>query len=174
MLGHHIIVPIEPLLGCCYKCWHNLCNEDHPINVLLCCDIHGSGCLNTSDWKRLIALLSVCQQIYHETKVLPYSLGVFNIQDDKTFEDWVLALQPDQRSAITTLQIDGSTSIGAFRNKRGQYLMDLVPNLSILQCDANLLKRRERGCKHIREQNWIREYVNGRGLKMVLAQEVCK
>ncbi|KAF2795816.1 hypothetical protein K505DRAFT_191384, partial [Melanomma pulvis-pyrius CBS 109.77] len=51
-----------------------------------------------------LALLSVCQQIYDETALLPFSVNSFSFQLDLDLSKWADELLPGQRDAVTAFR----------------------------------------------------------------------
>jgi hypothetical protein len=50
------------------------------------------------------ALLRVCQQIYKETRLLPYSTNTLRARSPHRIKLWVRGLSPEQRGAIKTVK----------------------------------------------------------------------
>lgn len=68
-----------------------------------------SGYPGLLGWEKRISLLSVCREIYYETRFLPYSLNRFRTSGAKNFDKWVSALGLDKRSVIKVIFLSVAT-----------------------------------------------------------------
>jgi len=70
----------------------------------LMCQPYGTQEKETKEaWSCLFDLGKACRQLYHETKLLPYKLNVFNISLGGHFSDFLLGLDDTKKKAITTV-----------------------------------------------------------------------
>jgi hypothetical protein len=163
VLAAHWIIPYSAFYRGCPRAYNIKSRRS-----ILYCDLGEEGVVNPFDWIRLISLLSVCHQIYHETRVLPYSLNMFEVKSGMKFKSWVMALNTDQGSAITTLYFDALKWRWAFASTKGQEILDLLPHLSVLVCNFDYLRKYRSMGRPQEEQDWIQQYADERGLELMI------
>jgi hypothetical protein len=102
-----------------------------------------AGHYNLSEWKGMLSLIFVRRQIHKEARLLPYSLNTFALQANTETRNWIMALNTDQRSAMSASLHYQFFNTSASTLDLGKQLIQVLPNLILLEYEIVVIRRGE-------------------------------
>lgn len=113
------------------------------------------------DWPRLFSLSRVCRQLHAETRLLPYSLNVFQVTYGEKLDKFLPRLKEEYKKAITMLSFGFRNSIHSF------VLPDYFPIQDELEMCSNLRLVILRDALVYPEWDEVRKFVQRRDLALI-------
>jgi hypothetical protein len=132
-----------------------------------------TGHFNLSEWKGMLSLIFVCRQIHKETRLLPYSLNSFALQANTETRNWIMDLNADQRSAMSTSLHYQFFNTSASTLDLGKQLMQVLPNLNLLEYRTGSWKSMLSSERHRELENlhWLQQMAVERDMSLIVIRQ---
>jgi hypothetical protein len=132
-----------------------------------------TGHFKLSEWKGMLSLIFVCRQIHEEARLLPYSLNSFALQANTQTRNWIMALNADQRIAMSASLHYQFFNTSASTLDLGKQLMQILPNLNLLEYRTWSWKSMlpiER-VRELENLYWLQQMAAERGMSLVVIRQ---
>jgi hypothetical protein len=132
-----------------------------------------TGHFKLSEWKGMLSLIFLCRQIHKEARLLPYSLNSFALQANTQTRNWIMALNADQRIAMSASLHYQFFNTSASTLDLGKQLMQVLSNLNLLEYrtwswKSMLSIERDRELENL---YWLQQMAVERGMSLVVIRQ---